>query len=116
MSTISPTARSLYEHEMACAKGTRDLDLRWVHLERAHILSQPEPWLHTRNHVAMLVLAVRQHNRREAFGQVVRIIVAAPGSLIGRYPEGNTGRISAGLMISMPVPADLAAAIAGTRD
>jgi hypothetical protein len=46
---------------------------------------------HTRNHAAMLALALRQHDRREALGRIVRIIVAAPGSLSGRYPEGNTG-------------------------
>ena len=37
------------------------------------------------------------------------IIVATPGSLSGRYPEGNTGRTRAGLMTPMPTPADLAA-------
>ena len=40
---------------------------------------------------------------------IVGIIVAAPGSLSGRYPEGNTGRTRAGLMTPMPTPADLAA-------
>jgi Protein of unknown function (DUF3703) len=59
----------------------------------------------------MLNLALRQHDRREAFGQIVRIIVAAPGSLAGRYPEGNTGRVAAGLTTPMPIPADLAAAL-----
>ena len=59
----------------------------------------------------MLVLAVRQHDRREAFGQVLRLIVAAPGSMTGRYPVGNTGRVRAGLMTPMPVPDDLAAAL-----
>ncbi|MFE5097269.1 DUF3703 domain-containing protein [Streptomyces sp. NPDC056638] len=28
-----------------------------------HILSQPWPWPHTRNHIAMLGLALRQHDR-----------------------------------------------------
>ena len=81
---------------------------RWAHLERAHIISQPYPWPHTRNHIAMLALALGQHDRREALGQIVRIIVAAPGSLSGRYPEGNTGRVEAGLMKPMSVPDDLA--------
>jgi len=43
---------------------------------------------------------------------VVRIIVAAPGSALGRYPEGNTGRVAAGLTTPMPVPGDLTAEIA----
>ena len=81
---------------------------RWRHLERAHIVSQPDPWLHTCNHAAMLVLAVRQHDRREAAGQVLRLIVAAPGSMTGRYPVGNTGRVAARLMNPMPIPEDFA--------
>lgn len=94
----------------AAAKA-KDSLVRWRHLERAHIVSQPDPWLHNCNHAAMLVLAVRQHDRREALGQVLRQIVAAPGSMTGRYPVGNTGRATAGLMTSMPVPDDLAAVL-----
>lgn len=113
MSRITAQARAVYRDEMAAAKSAETADARWHHLERAHIVSQPDPWLHTQNHVAMLILAVRQHDRREAFGQVVRIVLAAPGSLTGRYPEGNTGRTAAGLMTPMPTPPDLARATAG---
>ena len=112
MQTLTPALKNLYDREMVSARTATDPDARWAHLERAHIVSQPYPWLHTRNHVAMFTLAVRQHDRREALGQVVRIIVAAPGSLAGRYPEGNTGRTRAGLMTPMPVPTDLADEIA----
>lgn len=84
-------SRQILSNHLACLRG-----------------SQPYPWLHTRNHVAMFALALRQHDRREALGQVVRIVVAAPGSALGRYPEGNTGRVAAGLMTPMPIPADLA--------
>lgn len=113
MSRITAQARAVYRDEMVAAKGAQTADARWHHLERAHILSQPDPWLHTHNHIAMLILAIRQRDRREAFGQVVRIVLAAPGSLTGRYPEGNTGRTSAGLMTPMPMPPDLAKALAG---
>ncbi|MEU7003918.1 DUF3703 domain-containing protein [Nonomuraea sp. NPDC046570] len=75
----------------------------------AHIVSQPWPWPHTANHLAMFALAVRRRDRREAIGQVVRTIVAAPGSALGRYPEGNTGRARVRLTQPMPEPADLAA-------
>jgi len=113
MSRISQQARIIYHDEMAAAARSASAEARWYHLERAHILSQPDPWLHTRNHVAMFALAVGQRDRREALGQVVRIVVAAPGSLVGRYPEGNTGRTAAGLTTPMPVPPDLAEALAG---
>ncbi|MBF6299110.1 DUF3703 domain-containing protein [Nocardia amamiensis] len=109
MARIPVPARARYHEEMRAAKAAFTAEQRWVHLERAHVLSQPDPWLHTRNHVAMFTLAVRQRDRREALGQVVRIIVAAPGSLSGRYPEGNTGRAGVGLRQRMPTPPDLAA-------
>ncbi|WP_245651842.1 DUF3703 domain-containing protein [Streptosporangium amethystogenes] len=91
------------------ARTTTNDEAHWWHLERAHILSQPWPWPHTANHIAMFILAVRQRDRREAFRQVIRIIVAAPGSALGRYPEGNTGRARVGLTQPMPIPDDLAA-------
>ena len=111
MPRMTPAARSVYRQEMTAAKTAASEQLRWHHLERAHIASQPDPWLHTCNHAAMLVLAVRQHDRREALGQVLRLMVAAPGSMTGRYPVGNTGRVTAGLMTPMPIPVDLAAAL-----
>ncbi|TDD02977.1 DUF3703 domain-containing protein [Nonomuraea deserti] len=103
--------RAAYQAEMRAARTTTHAEARWRHLERAHILSQPWPWPHTANHIAMFTLAVRQRDRREAFGQVIRIVVAAPGSALGRYPEGNTGRARVGLTQPMPVPDDLAAVL-----
>lgn len=111
MTTMTVAARELYGSEMRAAKNADSPQTRWHHLERAHILSQPSPWLHTCNHAAMLTLALRQRDRREAIGQVIRLIVAAPGSLTGRFPVGNTGRVQAGLMTPMPIPADLANAL-----
>lgn len=108
---MTAAARTRYQQEMAAATQADSLELRWRHLERAHILSQPHPWLYTRNHISMPNLALRQRDRREALGQLLRIVVAAPGSLSGRYPEGNTGRVALGLMTPMPVPPDLAAAL-----
>ncbi|MFJ2028619.1 DUF3703 domain-containing protein [Streptosporangium sp. NPDC087985] len=105
--------RAAYLAEMRTARSTADSGARWRHLERAHIISQPWPWPHTRNHLAMFALAVRERDRREAFGQVIRIIVAAPGSALGRYPEGNTGRATVPLTQPQPVPEDLAALLAG---
>lgn len=109
MPTIPPAARARYHDEMHAAKTTPNPEQRWTHLERAHILSQPDPWLHTANHIAMFTLALRQRDRREALGQIVRIIVAAPGSLAGLAPEGNTGRANVGLRQTLPTPSELAA-------
>jgi hypothetical protein len=100
--------REAIARELALAASAADDTERWPPLERAHILSQPWPWPHTAVHWRMLRLAVGQRNRREAVGQVVRLVVAAPGSVSGRYPQGNTGRASVGLLEPMPVPDDLA--------
>ncbi|EQM30130.1 MULTISPECIES: DUF3703 domain-containing protein [Rhodococcus erythropolis group] len=111
MKRMPAQLRRTYTAEMAAAGRTGDDIRRWHHLERAHVISQPYPWPHTHNHLAMLLLALRQRDRREALGQILRIIVAAPGSALGRYPEGNTGRTRVGLMTPMPIPDDLAETI-----
>jgi hypothetical protein len=79
----------------------------WPALERAHIASQPWAWPHTRVHAAMLRTAWRLRDRREITGQMIRLIVAGPGSLTGRYPLGNTGRTTMGLTEEGPIPDDL---------
>ena len=100
--------RSAFEAELASSRNAATSGARWRALERAHILSQPWPWPHTRAHAVMFGVAWRERDRREVWGQVVRLLVAAPGSALGRYPEGNTGRASVSLTLPMPVPADLA--------
>ncbi|GAB08766.1 hypothetical protein GOARA_021_00035 [Gordonia araii NBRC 100433] len=49
MNRLSEPARRRYREEMASARSVTDPTRRWSHLERAHILSQPDPWLHTCN-------------------------------------------------------------------
>lgn len=80
----------------------------WTTLAEAHILSQPWATLHVRTHLEMLRLAVRSRDPREVVGQAIRVIVAAPGSLTGRYPIGNTGRSNVSMFEPMPVPDELA--------
>lgn len=101
---IPAQARQTLADELAAARTTTD---PWPHLERAHIVSQPWAWPHTRVHCAMLRCAIRERDRRELVGQLVRLAVAGPGSLAGRYPTGNTGRTTMRLTETAPVPADL---------
>ena len=91
------------------ARARGDVAAEWRHLERAHILSQPKAVLHVRTHVAMLAAGTRRHDRREVLGQLLRLVVAGPGSLTGRYPVGNTGGADVNAMTAMPIPADLSA-------
>jgi len=107
-----PTVRDALDRELATAATATTGEDRWHALERAHILSQPWPWPHTVVHWRMLRLALGQRDRREALGQVVRLLVAAPGSASGRYPEGNTGRAAVGLRQPLPIPDDLARILA----
>ncbi|WP_406238314.1 DUF3703 domain-containing protein [Nocardia sp. NBC_01009] len=108
MAPLPPTVRAAFEAELESAYTTTDLDEMWRALERAHILSQRWAWPHTRAHWHMLRLALRCHDRREAFGHLVRLSVAGLGSSVDRVPIGNTGRAAVGIATPMPIPADLA--------
>ena len=103
--SIPAAIRTRLDHELAQAPSAID---PWPHLERARILSQPWAGPHTRVHWTMLTVAVRQRDRRELLGQLVRLMIAGPGSLTGRYPPGNTGRTTMGLTETAPLPTDLA--------
>jgi hypothetical protein len=107
--------RAAWANEMSAAKVAADADIAWTHLERAHIVSQPLVAEHVRTHAAMLVTAVRRRDAKEAVGQLFRVIVAAPGSLTGRYPVGNTGGADVSAFAPMPIPDDLRALLDETR-
>ena len=89
------------------AADSQDLGMAWRHLERAHILSQAFAGPHIVVHVRMLSLAWRQRDARQVVGQLARIALAGPGSLLGRAPLGNTGGANAGIFTPMAVPTDL---------
>jgi hypothetical protein len=70
---------------------------------------------HLRTHLAMLAYACRQRDRHEVVGQMLRVIVAGPGSWTGRYPVGNTGGADVSAFRPMPVPDDLRAVLESSR-
>jgi hypothetical protein len=96
------------------ARGRKDTGAEWKHLERAHILSQPLAAPHVRTHVAMFGAAVRKREPREIIGQAMRLVVAGPGSLTGRYPVGNTGGADVSAFKPMTIPDDLRALLEDT--
>jgi hypothetical protein len=117
-SSAAASARSTllaaWSEERAAARSARgrgDVAGEWRHLERAHILSQPMAGAHVRTHLAMLTCALRRRQAREIAGQVMRLVLAAPGSWTGRYPVGNTGGADVSAFRPMPVPDDLRAAL-----
>jgi hypothetical protein len=112
--TPKETVRQSWADEHAAARSARargDHAEEWRHLERAHILSQPMAGPHVRTHLAMLGFGVRRRRGREVLGQVVRLVVAGPGSWTGRYPVGNTGGADVSALRPMPVPDDLCATL-----
>ena len=94
-------------HAAITARQLADRTTEWHHLERAHVLSQPLAGLHLRTHGAMLAAALRRRARHEILGQVLRLLLAVPGSISGRYPVGNTGGADVSAFSPMAVPEDL---------
>jgi hypothetical protein len=95
--------------EATAARRQGDFPEEWRHLERAHILSQPMVVPHIRTHLDMLSYAVRRRDLGELAGQLLRLVLAGPGSLTGRYPIGNTGGANVSAFRPMPMPDDLRA-------
>jgi hypothetical protein len=83
----------------------------WSSLERAHVLSQAYAWPHTYVHWRMFVFALQQRNAAEILGQFARLLLAAPGSWLGRAPVGNTGGANVGIFTPMPIPPELRAVL-----
>lgn len=103
--------RIFVAEEMAVFRQARSLGRRdeaWAALERAHVLSQQDPWLHTRVHWAMLRYGLALNHRGEVRGQVARLAVAGIGSLLGKAPAGNTGRSDVPIMAVMPIAPEIA--------
>ena len=99
-------ARRLHDALTAAQDG--DWIAAWSQLEDAHVLSQPLAGPHIRVHAAMWRLAWRTRKPGELWGQSIRVILAGPGSLTGRYPRGNPGRAGISAWSSMPIRPDLA--------
>lgn len=62
------------------AARTGEQTTRWANLEDAHVLSQPAALAHAHVHLKMLRAGWDTHERTENTGQLLRIIVAIPGS------------------------------------
>ncbi|MBL0695410.1 DUF3703 domain-containing protein [Comamonas sp. JC664] len=116
--SMKPMLRAAFEAELreATEAEARSAPRRaWRHLERAHVLSQAYAGPHVRVHWRMLGFGWRQRDVRELWGQVARLLVAAPGSWLGRAPLGNTGGASVGILTPMPIPDDLRAVLDADR-
>jgi hypothetical protein len=108
MRNVPASVRTAIDAEFQAAREAQHApDTAWRHLERAHVLSQPWAWPHTRTHLAMLQQAFRGRDPKEIAGQLLRVVVGGPGSLFGRYPVGNSGRARVAIMQLQPMEPDL---------
>jgi hypothetical protein len=78
------------------------------HLERAHILGQRFVVPHLRSHWWMFRAGLRMGDAREVLAQIPRLLLAGPGSLLGRNPVGNPGTARVGIFQPVAIPPDLA--------
>ena len=85
-----------------------NLDEAWRLLERTHILSQPWAWPTCARTSTCCASPCTPATAARSLGQLVRLLVAGPGSAVGRYPLGNTGRSNVPATQPMPIPEDLA--------
>jgi hypothetical protein len=81
--------RELDASRAAQAKG--DNERAFLHLERAHILSQRFAFAHAATHLRMLRLGWQQRDGKEVRGQISRALAALVFSRIW-VPQGTSGR------------------------
>ena len=107
---INAIHEELLSMELAMARDLirkAEYEEAFAHLERAHILGQMQVRWHVLSHWLMLKVALRRGQIAAAVGQVVRIILGALGSAVGRVPVGNTGGSNVSMFRRMPIPPDL---------
>lgn len=98
-----------YREELMLARLSlrgRQFDRCFVHLERAHVLTQRMTLRHTYVHGLMLVAGLRRGDCREVLGQLPRMLASLVFSRLW-IPLGNTGRARVSAFAPMPVPEDL---------
>jgi hypothetical protein len=77
-------------------------------LKRAHVLGQQDFVRHLRVHWLMLRAGWDLRDVREVVGQVLRILLVAPGHLSGRLPKGNPGTADVSAFATDAMPPELA--------
>ncbi|MFT4918131.1 MAG: hypothetical protein ACI8RU_000744 [Zhongshania aliphaticivorans] len=93
-----------------------DYALAFTHLENAHVLGQASTYWHVKVHILMLRWGIKQNDRHEIFGQLIRIIGAAALTAIKGVPTGNTGGSNVSPIAEMPIKPEHEAIIAMLKD
>ncbi len=106
---VKPALRSAIDQAFLQADqalAIRDPQRAWPWLERAHILTQRMPLLHTRSHWLMLLAGWQQGDYREVLGQAMRMPAALLFSRIW-VPLGNSGRARISAFQPMPLSEEM---------
>jgi uncharacterized protein DUF3703 len=115
---MHPQLQSAFDAELRSARqafANDDLDLAFVHFERAHVLGQWYVRTHTAAHLGLLRVGWRRRDLREIVGQLLRLPGGMLGSALGRVPRGNTGGANVSAFREMPIPPDLRSLLALDR-
>lgn len=78
----------------------------FYHLENAHILGQNNLYRHTLSHYYMLIFGLKTKNRKEIFGQILRVFASILFTLIW-VPKGNTGGTNISPVKIIPIRKEL---------
>lgn len=84
-------------HLIIASKNEKSYAKALAFLEEAHILSQLYAIPHFYVHWEIFLLAFKHNEFNEVFGQIPRLILAIPGSLLGLAPKGNLGSTKMGI-------------------
>lgn len=102
--------KPIFEKELSlylASLNKNDVQKAWYHLERAHIIGQRYPYEHTLTHWNMLLLGWHTKRIKEVFGQIIRLLLGAPFSLINKIPVGNVGSSRVSMVKPQPMPRDI---------
>lgn len=83
------------------------LDEAFRCFERAHVIGQLWIGPHLASHWEMLRVGWIRTDLREIAGQIIRLALVIPGTVVGRLPEGNTGGANVSAFRPMPLDPEL---------
>lgn len=108
--SISENRRRLFAAAMSEGRQARRegrLDEAFRSFERAHVIGQFWIGPHLASHWEMLRIGWLRYDVREIVGQLLRLALVVPGTLLGRLPEGNTGGANVSAFQPMPIDPEL---------
>lgn len=88
-------------------EGNFDTLIAWKKLERLHVIGQQFILKHYLVHILMLRLALKERDIQEVYGQLLRLLMVAPGHLFKKIPYGNIGSSRVSPFQKMYIPEDL---------